>query len=103
MVWWRMGLGYAVAVLAVLAVLAALAAARRPGAAYLRGAQPAPVTWHGGVVLPVSGGSDDAACDCGHEHRRSPIGEKWLHLVEHAGHATHLTPVDRPADPYIYG
>lgn len=85
MVWWRMGLGYAVAVLAALGVALL---ARRPGRAYLRDAPAAPVAWYDGAPLPIAGGSGAGdGCDCGHGHDHGGQGlrQKVYHLLEHAG------------------
>lgn len=86
MVWWRLGLGYGVAVLAALAVAAL---ARRPGTAYLIGA---PARLRDGLPLPVTGGSGpEPACGCGDEHHHghapaaAPLGARLRLLIEHAG------------------
>lgn len=81
MVWWRMGLGYAVAVLTALAVAVV---ARRPGAAYLLATPSGPVAFFDGAPLPIAGGSDDGPCDCGHHHGRQTGAEKVRALFEHA-------------------
>ncbi len=83
MVWWRMGLGYAVAVL--VALLVALFA-RRPGPAYLVADPAATVALYDGAPLPIAGGSDaEPPCACGHDHHRATLAEKVRHLFEHAG------------------
>jgi uncharacterized membrane protein YraQ (UPF0718 family) len=93
MVWWRIGLGYGVAVGAALLISLWV---RNAGSDVLlppggRGRLPAMA---GGQDDAASGQDDaacaHAACGCGHDHahdhpQRQPLGERLHHLLVHAG------------------
>lgn len=81
LVWWRVGLGYGVAVGAA-AILALVA--RRPGPAYLLSAGPGWAAYYDGTLLPVAP-IGEGACDCGHDHGRQSRWERIWHLFSHAG------------------